>query len=70
MLTGGDGPEVFESLEKLEDAIACAQADIARLDQYPVCFIQAQTALGRCQAKLGRLQEAKGAFDTGRQRRA
>ena len=62
MFTGGDCAEVFESLERYEEGLAAAQADLKHYDQYPPMSIMSGAAIGRCQAKLGRPEEAAAAF--------
>jgi hypothetical protein len=62
MMAAGDCADVFESLERYEEAITAAQADIKNYEIHPTTIIQSRTAVGRCQAKLGRMEEAAAAF--------
>jgi hypothetical protein len=62
MMCACDCAEVFESLERYEEAIVAAQVDIKNCEIHPTTTIPSQTAVGRCQAKLGRLEEATAAF--------
>ena len=63
MLMGGDAADVFESLERYEEAIVAAERDIYMMST--ICFVlcQSYVTIGRCQAKLGRPQEATAAFE-------
>ena len=64
MLDGGDAVEVFESLGRYADGVIAAQKDISEYPLIPTLQAQSHTALGRCLAKLGRLEEAEQAFNT------
>ena len=57
-----DCADVFESLERYEEGITAAQVDIKNYETYPPVVIQSYSAVGRCQAKLGRPAEATAAF--------
>ena len=57
-----DCADVFESLERYEEGITAAQVDIKNYETYPPVVIQSHSAVGRCQAKLGRPAEATAAF--------
>jgi hypothetical protein len=58
-----DCADVFESLERYEEGITAAQVDIRNYAFYPQVIVQSQTAIGRCQARLGRLEDAAAAFE-------
>jgi hypothetical protein len=58
-----DCADVFESLGRYEEGITAAQVDIKNYASYPPVIVQSQTAVGRCQAKLGRLGDAAAAFE-------
>ena len=64
MLGGGDCAEVFESLGRYEEAITAAQTDVRNYDLFTTLFVQSHAAIGRSQAKLGRVDEAAAAFET------
>ena len=61
---GGDCAEVFESLGRLEEAIVAAQTDLHIWKFHGPLRVQSHTVVGRCQAKLGRLDEAQASFET------
>ena len=61
-MAAGDCADVFESLGREEEAITAAQVDIKNYEIFPALIAQSQTAIGRCQAKLGRPAEASAAF--------
>jgi hypothetical protein len=61
-MTATDCADVFESLERYEEGITAAQVDIKNYEIFPVVIVQSNTAIGRCQAKLGRPKEATAAF--------
>ena len=58
-----DCADVFESLGRYEEAITAAQVDIKNYEIFPPAIIQSYNAVGRCQAKLGRPEEATAAFE-------
>jgi hypothetical protein len=64
LLRGGDTPEVFESLGQHTSAVVAANVDLINFPFNPVGHAQSHAAIGRCQAVLGRTQEAESAFKT------
>jgi hypothetical protein len=63
MLLGSDSADVFEALGRFEEAIVAGETDIRNHETAPFILIQSHAAIGRCHAKLGRLQEARTAFE-------
>ena len=63
MMAACDCADVFESLERYEEAITAAQVDIKNYEIFPPAIVQSYNAIGRCQAKLGRPEEATAAFE-------
>ena len=63
-LYGGDCAETFEELGLYEEAITAAQTDIQNWQCHCFLLTQSYSAIGRCQAKLGRVREATVAFET------
>jgi hypothetical protein len=61
-MLGGDCAEVFESLERYEEAIVAAETDVRNWTVHGCLLTQSHTAIGRCQAKLGKFDEAEAAF--------
>jgi hypothetical protein len=55
--------EVFESLERYEEAIIAAKADIRNSEIQPILLSMSHAAVGRCESKLGRPKEATAAFE-------
>ena len=53
---------MFESLGRYDEAITAAQTDINIWQGHGSLLIQSYAAVGRCQAKLGRINEAVVAF--------
>lgn len=62
-LMGGGCAEVFESFERYDEAIVAAQADVRNWPTLSALVAQSYTAIGRCKAKLGKLNEASVAFE-------
>ena len=63
-LHGGDCAEVFEELGLYEEAITAAQVDVRNWPCHCFLLTQSNQAIGRCQAKLGRMREATVAFES------
>ena len=57
-----DVVRVMESVGRYEEGVAEAQRVLKWYPYNPTCVIEANRALGRCQAKLGRTEEAEAAF--------
>jgi tetratricopeptide (TPR) repeat protein len=62
-MTACDCADAFESLGRFEEAIAAAQVDIKNYEIFATTTIQSNNTIGRCQAKLGRPEEATAAFE-------
>lgn len=62
-MNGGDCAEVFEALGRFEEGIVAAETDIRNFALHGPLLTQSYTAVGRCQAKLGRTDEAVAAFN-------
>ena len=55
--------QVFESLGRFSEAITAAETDISNWTCHAPLLTQSYTAIGRCQAKLGKMDEATIAFE-------
>ena len=62
-LFGGDSAEVYEALGEYQSGVATANINIKNFRFNPFLFVQSYAALGRCNNALGKLPEAKAAFD-------
>ena len=58
----GDAANVFESLDELDNAIKAANADLSRLRFHAFTQVGTRVDLGRCYAKLGRMDDAERTF--------
>ena len=64
LLNASDCADVYESLEQYDNAIVAAQTDLRNCSNYPPPVVQSHLVIGRCLAKLGRLQAAAAAFES------
>ena len=58
----GDAANVFESLDELDNAIKAAHADLSRWKFHAFTQVGTRVDLGRCYAKLGRMDDAERTF--------
>ena len=63
LLCGGDIAEVFEALGEYANAVTVANIEIHHLPFNPFLQSQSYAALGRCNSKLNKNEEAKAAFE-------